>query len=693
MQVNRTRAVAAVFAIATIFCGTSLAIGVAQAQAPVPQAAAAASNDLQRSVEVYGYNAAAKSGAARGEVIYYYKCWNCHNDYTRAAGSPAPTLKGVFSRPMLVTGDPVNDETVAKQIRNGSPQMPSFGTALKDADIADLLAYLHNGCCYEETRPPVNPWYRANAQNSPPMPERGNLRGGPSGMVRSAGGDRLEGIMVQLIAPNAVRTTVTTNQDGQYEFPQLLPGSYTLRIAKPVQFLPYQRDAVRVDNGAKFDDILLQRRSDTDFLPPTTDVLAQLTGAEWVWNLPGTAEEKQIFSRTCGEGCHDYDQIMRNQLDERSWRLMIFRMLHYSGSPLIVRGRQRGSLDEEEKIIKWLARVRGPDSQLGQLKVFPRAHGPATNVVVTEYELPHVLLTGHDVSGDSKGNIWYSSHRTPFLGKLDPKTGIVTEYQVPATPPGVLPGTHRIQVDKNDIVWASENWAHNLVRLDPATGNFTITPLIAGDEPLNTPGLGNFSIGPDLGVWFARNKAVQKFDSKTGKLLERVPFTSTNNANPYDNIVTDDGNFWAGGAPAGGGDTIEMMDTRTNKLLEVHSLSRDSTAAKGGFDKDGNPWFGGRGGALLELDVKAAQIREFWPPTPYVTFYEAMPDRRGEVWAGELHGGRMLRFNPQADHWTEYVLPEPYSHDRRTWIDNSTTPVTVWYVDHNSYLVRVQPRQ
>ena len=87
------------------------------------------------------------------------------------------------------------------------------------------------------------------------------------------------------------------------------------------------------------------------------------------------------------------------------------------------------------------------------------------------------------------------------------------------------------------------------------------------------------------------------------------------------------------------------------------------------------------------------QIREYWPPTPYVTFYEAMPDKRGEVWAGELHGGRMLRFNPQADRWTEYVLPEPYSHDRRTWIDESTTPVTVWYVDHNSYLVRVQARE
>jgi hypothetical protein len=43
------------------------------------------------------------------------------------------------------------------------------------------------------------------------------------------------------------------------------------------------------------------------------------------------------------------------------------------------------------------------------------------------------------------------------------------------------------------------------------------------------------------------------------------------------------------------------------------------------------------------------------------------------------------------ERWTEYVLPEPYSHDRRTWIDNSTDPVTVWYVDHGGYLVRVQP--
>ena len=89
-----------------------------------------------------------------------------------------------------MTGEPVNDDNVAKQIRNGSPQMPAFGTILKDTDIADLFAYLHNGCCYEETNPPVNPWYRANAQNSPAMPVRGNLRGGPSGTVHARAATR-----------------------------------------------------------------------------------------------------------------------------------------------------------------------------------------------------------------------------------------------------------------------------------------------------------------------------------------------------------------------------------------------------------------------------------------------------------------------------------------------------------------------
>ena len=67
---------------------------------------------------------------------------------------------------------------------------------------------------------------------------------------------------------------------------------------------------------------------------------------------------------------------------------------------------------------------------------------------------------------------------------------------------------------------------------------------------------------------------------------------------------------------------------------------------------------------------------EFLPLTPFVTFYEAKPDKNGEVWAGAQRGGRMVRFNPKTDRWIEYVYPEPFSLDWRTWVDNSTDPVT-----------------
>src|SRR5215831_20057380 len=169
----------------------AVASGVASLAQAETNAPAAATNDLQRSFEVYNYNVAATSGAQRGEVIYYYKCWICHNDYTIAAGSPAPTLKDLFKRTQLRTGEAVNNTTVANQIRNGSPQMPAFGSFLKDNDIADLLGYLHDKCCYEENNPPKNPWYRATAANSSEMSLRGNLRGGPNGTVHSTRGDAL----------------------------------------------------------------------------------------------------------------------------------------------------------------------------------------------------------------------------------------------------------------------------------------------------------------------------------------------------------------------------------------------------------------------------------------------------------------------------------------------------------------------
>jgi mono/diheme cytochrome c family protein len=134
----------------------------ARAQSASPQSAAekpAQKDDYQRSNEIFTYKTTAKSGPKRGEELYYYKCWVCHNQFAKTG----PQLKDLFKRPSFATSDdPVNDQTVADKIRKGGPGMPAFGTTLKAADIADLLSYIKAGCCFDAQNPPPNPRYRGH---------------------------------------------------------------------------------------------------------------------------------------------------------------------------------------------------------------------------------------------------------------------------------------------------------------------------------------------------------------------------------------------------------------------------------------------------------------------------------------------------------------------------------------------------
>lgn len=649
-------------------------------------------DDLQRSYRTDHYLEVAESGADRGENIYWHKCWACHNKYQQAA----PQLEGLFQQPALITGVPVNEENVAAHIKKGGPGMPSFRTTLSDSDVADVVSYLHSEkCCVEGEHLPANPWYRSETNK---WTVQNGLSGGAVGIVRVASGDSPEGVMVQLIAPNGVRTTVYTNEEGKYEFPKMQAGAYVLRIANPLEFKPFRRDSVQIDGATKLEDIVLERIAKSRALPATPEVEAQLSGEEILWNLPGTVEEKEALHNTCALGCHSFQQIFKNRYDERSWGVLVARMLHRGGGPLIndpLEPVSDSALATDKLLTKWLAKVRGPESVDGPMYAFPRLTGESNRVVVTEYELPRALQSAHDVYGDGYGNIWYTSHLSRFFGKLDTRTGVVTEYQTPLTP-GAQPGTHHVYVEKNGEVLISEPWSHKLLKLDPRNGEMVEVP-VAAPFPINSAGMADFDVTPDGFVWASMGGgyAAEKIDPKTGKMVQKypmkVPFS-------YDGIISQDGNFWAGGAISGTfGNSAELLDIRTGEMLNLDSGDRKSAGRRGGFDPFGNAWFGGENGTLVELDAKAKRIREFYPPgpvEPYTDLYSVEPDKNGEVWGGELHGREFLRFNPKTGQWTEYAMPEPYSHSRAVWVDKSTTPTTVWYADYSTgRIVRIQPME
>jgi virginiamycin B lyase len=542
------------------------------------------------------------------------------------------------------------------------------------------------------------------AMVTPGAQKKSSMLGGAYGMLRLANGSPEEGVGVQLIsAKTAIRTTVYSGEDGKFEFPVLDTGEYTLRVPSPREFKPYVRESVQISGATQLEDIVVERISDTEFVPPTPETLSQLTGAEWMMNIPGTGEQKQVLKLDCGFGCHSYQQIMRNRYDERSWHVILQRMIQGGGSPLINMSHptpatldraHRSALLDEDFLANWLSQVRGPDSKDAPIYFLPRPKGASTKVVITEYELPRELLAPHDVSGDSKGNIWYTAHRSPYSGVLNPRSGVVTQYRIPAKEldtPDVLPGTHHVWVDKNDMVWFSENWDHFLTGLDAKTGKMVYRWKVEGGV-YNSSAFSNFAMDDAGFVYDSRGDSIAKIDSKTGNVMQKWKYKEASGGTytgggTYDSTITPDGRYWSGGTAWG----ILLLDTKTGKMVSTETGPAVSSGSRGGFDRQGNAWFGGRGGMLMRMNIETNKLTEWYSPVQYDTFYEAMPDKNGEVWAGGLESGRFMRFNPKTEKWTQYMMPEPYAHDRRTWIDNSTNPVTVWYVDHEGYMVHIQP--
>jgi mono/diheme cytochrome c family protein len=150
---------------------------------PSPNPGPATYDESLRALQYYRYKRVAESGPERGRELYYFKCWQCHNEFQKTA----PQLTGLYEAGRQVDGLPVSDAVLAARIKNGGPAMPSFRFELGEADIADLVSFLREKCCWDPENPPLNPRYQ-----TAPVPtvvaEQGNVRGGPWGIVRSVGG-------------------------------------------------------------------------------------------------------------------------------------------------------------------------------------------------------------------------------------------------------------------------------------------------------------------------------------------------------------------------------------------------------------------------------------------------------------------------------------------------------------------------
>ncbi len=82
------------------------------------------------------------SHQTRGHSVFQTRCAACH--YDRQSGPlHGPSLLSLYKKPALPSGAAATDERVTATITQGRNLMPAMGGQLDDADLNDLISYLH----------------------------------------------------------------------------------------------------------------------------------------------------------------------------------------------------------------------------------------------------------------------------------------------------------------------------------------------------------------------------------------------------------------------------------------------------------------------------------------------------------------------------------------------------------------------
>ena len=520
-----------------------------------------------------------------------------------------------------------------------------------------------------------------------------------TGQVASAEDGPMEGVLVSVKKTGSpVRITVVTDPQGRYRFPQsrLEPGSYVMRIRAIGYDLSNATTVDVTPNKAATADLKVQK---------ARDLASQLSNAEWLASVPGTDAQKASI-RGCTH-CHTLERIVRTRYDADTWMSVIERMSTYPqlSFPMKIQKlpapRIGGGPDSPEqrraawrRQAEYLATINlsaGPPWRYA-LKTLPRPTGKATQVVYTEYDLPQNTRQPHDVIVDSKGLVWYAGFGEQILGKLDPRTARITEYQVPVLKPGAPTGILGVRFDRDENPWLGMQFQGGVARFDRKTETFQTWSL---PPALNGPHVQINQVSPERShvdgkVWLqdAGTYTVLRLDVASGTFEVFEPYAIPR-PNVYD-VIPDSRNN--GYFLAMGSEDVGRIDAKTGAITIYKTPTPRSAPRRGMMDAQDRLWFGENNGDRIGLfDTRTQRFQEWPVPTPGTLPYDVTADKNGEVWSGGEYTDRIVRLDPKTGQIVEYLLPAP-TNVRRVFVDNATTPVTFWVgSNHGASITRLEP--
>jgi virginiamycin B lyase len=508
----------------------------------------------------------------------------------------------------------------------------------------------------------------------------------------------MEGVLVSAKkAGSTITITVVSDEQGQYRFPasKLSPGHYALRI-RAVGYDLEGPTSVEIGEGNTAADLKLRK---------TADLAAQLSNAEWFASLPGTDQQKASI-RNCNH-CHTLERVMRSRGDADAMAKVVERMSTYPqlSFPLmpqkLVAARIGGGedpLDRKQEVWRRQAQylssinLSSTDTWKFPFHTHARLKGRATQVIYTEYDLPQRTRQPHDVVVDREGMAWYASFGEQILGKVDTRTGKVTEYQIPRLKANLPTGILALRFDQDQNLWMGMQFQGGIAKFDRKTEKFQTWSLPAelnGDYvQINQVSPEHWQVDGKVWLQDAGTYTVLRLDVKTGKFEVFTPFAIPR-PNIYDVIADPQNNVYF---TVFGKEDIGRIDAKTGKISLFPTPTPGSGPRRGMLDQQGRLWFGENHADRIGIfDTKTEQFREWPAPTPGSWPYDVTGDKNGEAWSGGEFTDTVDRLNPKTGEFVEYLLPH-FTNIRRVFVDNSTTPVTFWVGNnHGASIVKLEP--
>jgi virginiamycin B lyase len=509
-----------------------------------------------------------------------------------------------------------------------------------------------------------------------------------TGLVGSAEEPAMEGVLVSATrAGSNITVSVVTGADGRYSFPQsrLAPGQYALAV----RAVGYELDqASKVEVSAPDPSIADLK------LHKAGDPAAQLSNGEWLASIPGTDQQKgQLLNCV---GCHTVQRIVRSKYDADAFLTQILpRMQGYVQQSLPIHPQLRPAerLMEEQgedrieiyrAVAQYLSTINlsATDQWKYELKTLPRPKGAATKVIYTEYDLPREEMAPHDVIVANDGIVWFGNFGEQKLGRLDPKTGKVSEYAYAMHRDNAPTGSLGLRADASGNLWLGNMYQATIVKFDPKTEQFnfwTLPPeanIAAAQVNMVSPQHSDV----DGKVWTQNNgfAGVHRLDIATGKIETWMPFKSAPKGEPhniYDVIPDSHNNAFFTDFRQG---QIGRIDAKTGEVALFQTPTPRSAPRRGNMDAQDRLWFGEyRADRIGMFDTRAKVFKEWKLGTRWSAPYDVVLDKNEYAWTGSMVTDQVTRLNARTGEMTDYLLPRT-TNIRRVFVDNSTTPVSFW---------------